>query len=61
MAVLVSSTEVADSSVDDDDTFVWQSKQYRLLMGADYPYASDGMLIWKALRSWFRSYLALYY
>lgn len=58
MAVPAASGTESDSS---SGSFTWRRQQYTCLLGADYPYAADGLLIWNALREWFHSYLSLYY
>ena len=58
MAVPRASTNGSPSARTD---FTWKGKQYSIVMGEDYPYAADGLLIWKALRKWFLAYLSLYY
>ena len=39
----------------------WNSKRYRIVMGNDYPYAADGMLVWDATHKWLKAYLGEYY
>ncbi|KAK9786484.1 hypothetical protein WJX73_001127 [Symbiochloris irregularis] len=39
----------------------WKGKTYSIVMGADYPYAADGMLLWDALHDWQTAYLSTYY
>ena len=59
MAVPAGSANGAASG--SDTTFMWKGQQYVIVLGEDYPYAADGLLIWKALQKWFHSYLSLYY
>ena len=39
----------------------WKGKSYQIVMGDDYPYAADGMLLWNALHAWLKGYLGNYY
>lgn len=58
MAVPVDDSNGVGSS---DTIFTWKGAKFSIVMGTDYPYAADGLLIWNALHAWFMGYLSLYY
>lgn len=39
----------------------WKGTSYSIVMGDDYPYAADGMLLWNELHTWLHAYLSSYY
>lgn len=52
---------MAVEATDGNGAFSWKGKKYNIVLGEDYPYASDGILIWNAIHKWVDGYLSLFY